>query len=126
MTQAVLEGVAFSLRDCLDALTDSGTHIDSADVIGGGSRSHAWIAIIAAVLDLPMHRLAAGEQGPAFGAARLARMAVTNEAPDAVCTPSVREETILPDPALVEAYARRIVEYRSLAAVATLRTEPAG
>ena len=50
LTQAVLEGVAFSLRDCLDALSASGTRIEAADVIGGGSRSRAWIAIIAAVL----------------------------------------------------------------------------
>ena len=66
------------------------------------------------MLDLPLHRLAAGEQGGAFGAARLARMAVTGEAPDAVCLPPVREETILPDPALADAYAQRIVQYRAL------------
>ena len=114
LTQAVLEGVAFSLRDCLDALAASGTRIAGADVIGGGSRSRAWVAIIASVLDLPLHRLAAGEQGGAFGAARLARMAVTGEAPDAVCLPPVREETILPDPALADAYAQRIVQYRAL------------
>ena len=39
LTQAVLEGVAFSLRDCLDAIEASGTRIEAADVIGGGSRS---------------------------------------------------------------------------------------
>jgi xylulokinase len=114
LTQAVLEGVAFSLRDCLDALVASGTRIEAADVIGGGSRSRAWVAIIAAVLGIPLHRLATGEHGGAFGAARLARMAVTGEAPDAVCTPSLRVETILPDPALAEAYAPRIAEYRGL------------
>jgi len=52
-------------------------------VIGGGSRSRTWIAIIAAVLGIPLHRLADGEHSSAFGAARLARMAVTGEAPDA-------------------------------------------
>ena len=44
LTQAVLEGVAFSFRDCLDALRTAGTVINSADVIGGGSRSPTWIA----------------------------------------------------------------------------------
>ena len=114
LTQAVLEGVAFSMRDCLDALAASGTRIGIADVIGGGSRSRAWIAIIASALDLPLRRLAAGEHGGAFGAARLARMAVTGEAAEAVCTPPAREETIEPEPALVDAYAGRIERYRSL------------
>ncbi len=79
LTQAVLEGVAFSFRDCLDALTASGTHVHEADVIGGGSRSRTWIAILAAVLGIRLHRLADGEHGGAFGAARLARLAVTGE-----------------------------------------------
>ena len=57
---------------------------------------------------------AAGETGGAFGAARLARMAVTGEAPDVVCTPPVRAETIPPDPALTSAYAERLAVYRSL------------
>jgi len=114
LTQAVLEGVAFSLRDCLDALVASGTRIEAADVIGGGSRSRAWVAIIAAALDLPLHRLAGGEHGGAFGAARLARMAVTEEAPDAVCTPAARTETILPDTVLAAAYTQRIAQYRAL------------
>jgi xylulokinase len=114
LTQAVLEGVAFSLRDCLDALADSGTRIEAADVIGGGSRSRAWIGIIASVLGIGLHRLADGEHGGAFGAARLARMAATGETPDAVCTPPARVETILPDPALAQAYAPRIAQYRLL------------
>jgi xylulokinase len=114
LTQAVLEGVAFSLRDCLDALKASGTCIEAADVIGGGSRSRAWIGIIAAALNIPLHRVTAGEHGGAFGAARLARMAVTGEAPEAVCVAPAREETILPDPALAEAYAARIAQYRAL------------
>jgi xylulokinase len=114
LTQAVLEGIAFSLRDCLDALKASGTHIEAADVIGGGSRSRVWIGIIAAALNVPLHRVTAGEHGGAFGAARLARMAVTGEAPEAVCVAPTREETILPSPALAEAYAARIAQYRAL------------
>ena len=114
LTQAVLEGVAFSLRDCLDALAASGTRIEAADVIGGGSRSRGWITIIAAALGIPLHRLAAGEHGGAFGAARLARMAVTGEAAGAVCVPPARAETVAPDPALADAYAARIARYREL------------
>ncbi len=114
MTQAVLEGVAFSFRDCLDALAASGTGITEADVIGGGSRSRVWIAIIASALGIPLHRLADGETGGAFGAARLARMAVTGESPKSVCIPPARVETILPDPDLVSAYAIQQRRYRAL------------
>jgi xylulokinase len=114
LTQAVLEGVAFSFRDCLDALAAAGTVIAEADVIGGGSRSAVWIAIIASALGIKLHRLAEGEHGGAFGAARLARMAVTGEDPRTVCTPPIRIETILPDPALAQAYAIRQRHYRAL------------
>ncbi len=114
LTQAVLEGVAFSMRDCLDALLSSGTHIDSAAVIGGGSRSRTWIAIIASALNLPLKRLAAGETGGAFGAARLARMAVTGESPESVCVPPETVETVEPDAALAALYDERIARYRAL------------
>ena len=114
LTQAVLEGVAFSLRDCLDALRAAGTTIAEADVVGGGSRSTIWIAIIAAVLGIPLHRIADGEHGGAFGAARLARLAATGEAASDICLKPARLETIAPDQALAEAYAERILRYRSL------------
>ncbi|MCQ8239702.1 xylulokinase [Rhizosaccharibacter radicis] len=114
MTRAVLEGVAFSMRDCLDALAGAGTRIGEADVIGGGSRSRAWTTIMATVLDMPLHRLADGETGGAFGAARLARLAVTGEDPAAVCLPPRRTETIMPDPAMAEALRARLHRYRAL------------
>ncbi len=114
LTQAVLEGVAFSFRDCLNCLAASGTHIASADVIGGGSRSDAWIAILASVLGITLHRLAEGAQEAAFGAARLARLAATGEAPETICTPPERLEAIAPDPALTDAYAAHLARYRAL------------
>jgi xylulokinase len=114
LTQAVLEGVAFSLRDCLDALAASGTVIRQAAVIGGGSRSRTWVRITAAALSIPLHRIASGEHGGAFGAARLARMAVTGETPEVVCVPPAIEETVAPDPELADAYAGRIARYRAL------------
>src|SRR5262245_27674378 len=61
LSQAVMEGVAFALRDCLDALRAAGTNLSAADAIGGGSRSALWLKIIANVLDLPIHRLADSE-----------------------------------------------------------------
>jgi xylulokinase len=125
LTQAVLEGVAFSFRDCLDALAASGTHLSEADVIGGGSRARSWVVVIAAVLGIPLHRLADGEHGGAFGAARLARLALTGEDPGSVCAPPQRLETIEVDPALADAYAEYLAGYRALYPALTRFARPA-
>jgi len=85
-----------------------------ADVIGGGSRSRFWIAVLANVLGFPLHRLAEGETGGAFGAARLGRLAATGEAPDTVCTPPERVETIEPNAELAGAYAEALGAWRKL------------
>ncbi|MGJ4951732.1 xylulokinase [Bradyrhizobium sp. HKCCYLS20291] len=114
IVQAVLEGVAFALADCRDALTDTGLVIAEADAIGGGSRSDLWLAILASVLDIPIHRLADGETGAAFGAARLARLAVTGEAIATVCTPPARMRTFAPAPGLAADYAERLLRWRGL------------
>ena len=118
LTHAILDGVAFSVRDCLDALAASGTIIESAGIIGGGARSPAWLRIIAATLGIPLQRLPNAEHSVALGAARLARLALTGELATAVCPPPEPLETILPDPALAAAYAHRLLAYR--AAVAAL------
>ncbi len=113
LTQAILDGVAFSLRDCLDALAASGTVIESAGVIGGGARSPAWLSIVAAALAIPLRRLAGAEHSVALGAARLARMAATGEPPDIVCTAPEPLEVVEPEPALARAYADRLTAYRA-------------
>lgn len=114
IVQAVLEGVAFALADCRDALADAGIAVTEADVIGGGSRSRFWLAVLANVLNLPIHRFAEGQTGAAFGAARLGRLAVTGEAIVAVCTPPRRIETFEPEGMLVDAYAERLPAWREL------------
>jgi xylulokinase len=114
LTQAVLEGVAFAVKDCLAALAAAGTHIRAADAIGGGARSRIWLQIMASVLGLPLHRLEAGEAGAALGAARLGRMAATGEHPSSVCRPPRRVETIDPQPDFVARYEALYRRYRSL------------
>jgi len=114
VARAAIEGVAFALADGLAALEDKGPRIGALAVIGGGARSSAWCHIIAAALQrtlvLPRH----GENGPAFGAARLARMAVDRiDAAQALAKPVVAE-TIEPDAALVAALSRRRTLFRAL------------
>jgi xylulokinase len=114
LAQAVLEGVAFSFADAKQCLAQAGTQLTHAGMIGGGSRSTFWTKIFASVLDVPLMRYEGSDKGPAFGAARLARLASTGEAPEAVCTAPAVIETIEPDPRLVELYAPRIEAFRSL------------
>ncbi len=115
LTHAVLDGVAFSLRDCLDALAASGTVIDSAGIIGGGARSPAWLRIIAATLAIPLRRLPDAEHAVALGATRLARLAHTGEPPASICRPATALELVHPDPALTAAYAARLPAWRAAA-----------
>ncbi len=103
--RAVLEGVAYAFADGQDALVAAGTAIDSVSVIGGGARSRLWGRILAAVLDRPLTYHAEGEIGPAFGAARLARLAVTGEDPEAVCKAPPVSHVVEPDPGLRDAFA---------------------
>lgn len=114
LTQAVLEGVAFAFRDCLRVLADAGTTVDRAFAVGGGSRSEAWLAILAAVLDRPLDVTAEGDFGGAFGAARLGRIAATGDDPFETLTSPPVARTVEPDRALAAAYAERYPRYRAL------------
>lgn len=102
---AVLEGVAFAHADGLDVLRDAGTSVDRLSVIGGGSRSRFWGQIIASALGVSLDYLVGSDVGPAMGAAHLARMAATAEAPADVCKRPDILETITPDPRLADALA---------------------
>lgn len=112
--QAVLEGVAFAFRDGMDALIDSGAHIDSITVIGGGAKSHYWGKILASVLDRPLVYRDGGEVGPAYGAARLAQLADIDASIEAVCTAPAILHVEEPEDRLVEHYAHRMPRFRSL------------
>jgi xylulokinase len=112
--QAVLEGVAYAFRDGLDALTDSGAEIATITVIGGGARSAYWGRVLSAVLGRPLIYRDGGEIGPAFGAARLARLANTGASVEEVCAAPPITATIAPDPRLADHHAARIGTYRSL------------
>ncbi|OWV89503.1 xylulose kinase [Rhizobium sp. R635] len=114
LTQAVLEGVSFAIRDNLEALRSAGTGISRVTAIGGGSRSHYWLASIATALGVPVDLPADGDFGAAFGAARLGLIAATGADPIAVCTPPVTAGTIEPVAALKGAYEDAYKRYRAL------------
>ncbi len=112
--RAVLEGVAFAFADSQDALIEAGADIEMVSVIGGGARSPLWGEILASALGQRLTYYKDGEVGPAFGAARLARLAVSDEAPIDICIQPDVESVIVPNPDLRDLYQTKLAEYRRL------------
>ena len=114
LVQAVLDGVVFSLMDAQRALGSAGLRVEAIAAVGGGARSRFWMKLIAGALRLPIRIHAGADKGPAFGAARLGRLALTGESPRAVCRKPLVDAVIEPDMALGEAYGARFERYRAL------------
>ena len=108
MTLAMLEGVAFALRDCLEAAKKNGAKIPRTKLCGGGAKSKLWRQIIANVMNMPVD-IPQTEQGPSYGAAMLAMVGcgeykTVQEAASAI----VRvKETVLPVPEIAAAYEQK-------------------
>ena len=114
IAQAVLEGVGFALRDGMEALLASSAPIDSIAVIGGGARSAYWGNILSSILRRPLIYRDAGTVGPAYGAARLARMAVDGTSIEDVCKPPPILQVVEPDEPVAELYDHKFHRYRCL------------
>ena len=113
LTQAVMEGVGFALRDNLEALKSTGTDLGAVLAIGGGTGSRFWLESLATILDLPLKLPAQGEFGAALGAARLAMAATGHSVTDIMGAPQVAT-TIDPRADLTPAYAEAYAKYRAL------------
>ena len=115
LTQAVLEGVAFALRDCCEIARAQGIDLQETMICGGGAKSPLWRKIIANVLNLRVH-VPACEEGPGMGAAMLAMVACgiypsTEAAAKAIVKIKSTEE---PDPDLTACYNERYQLFRKL------------
>jgi xylulokinase len=111
LARAVMEGVAFGLRDSLELLRELGVAAQVGRVSGGGARSDLWVRIVASALRLPIERMQL-EEGAAYGAALLAGVHadVFADLSDAVERCVRVRETIGPEWDYEDAYAR----FRSL------------
>lgn len=114
VVKAVLEGVGFSLREAREAIEAAGTPIAELAVIGGGTRSDLWLQLLASIIDRPLVRYRDSDTGPAFGAARLARLAVTGEFPEEICQTPPLDAIFKPDTVLAKRYTRAYERYRQL------------
>jgi xylulokinase len=106
LARAVLEGVAFGLRDALDLVVEMGGRPASGRVSGGGGRGTLWLEIVASVLGIPLE-LTRADEGAAYGAALLGGIAagVWGDVREAVDTSVHVTRTIEPRPDWVERYA---------------------
>jgi xylulokinase len=111
LARAVMEGVAFGLRDSLELLRDLGVEASAGRISGGGARSELWVRIVASALRLPIERTQL-EEGAAYGAALLAgvKAGVFADVADAVERCVRVRETIEPEWDYEDTYAR----FRSL------------
>src|SRR3984957_6680986 len=114
VARAVMEGVALTLADARDCLAEAGVEIERVGLIGGGAKSLLWTRMIAAATGFTVVRMKGGEMGPAYGAARLARIAATGESPEAVCLPSQIADVTEPDPKLADLFARQRERFTAL------------
>ena len=115
LTQAVLEGVAFAIRDMVEVARDLGVVIDSSKVCGGGAKSSLWKKMIANILNAELQCLES-EQGPGMGGAMLAMVACgeygsVQEACDKLVNIA---STVKPEPELVAKYEARYQQFKKI------------
>ena len=115
MTQAVLEGVAFAIRDSFEIARSLGIPITRTKICGGGAKSPLWKKIIANVMNLKVD-VPENEEGPSMGGAMLAAVGC-GEYPDVetICNKLVRVvDTVEPEPELVAKYEEKYRKFRKL------------
>ncbi|HBI73996.1 MAG TPA: xylulokinase [Lachnospiraceae bacterium] len=115
MTQAVLEGVAFALRDSFEITKSLGVQIDRIRINGGGAKSPLWCKIIADVLNVKVDKINS-EEGPAFGAAILAAVGCGKYASvEEACAKLIKViSTTDQDPKIVELYNKKYEVFKQL------------
>ncbi len=113
LTHAVMDGVAFALKDCMEALEAAGSRVDRLTAVGGGSRSTVWLEIIASLLDVTIDIPADGDFGASLGAARLGQAAAMGTT-DGIFTPPPIRTSIEPRSELTNAYADAYGRWRKL------------
>lgn len=113
MGLAVMEGVAFGLRDCLEVARAGGVRVTRTRICGGGARSAVWRKVVANVLGMPVDTVAT-EKGPSYGAALLAMVGCgAYDSVRAACDACVSlSGTTLPDKKLTADYDKRYNVFR--------------
>lgn len=115
MVQAILEGVAFAVRDNFEVAKEQGIELQVSTLCGGGAKSPLWRKILANVLNMEI-AIPMAEEGPGFGGAMLAMVGNGKYADVAACADAFVhiKEVIHPDEELVALYEKQYQKYRML------------
>ena len=115
MTRAILEGVAFSLRDTFEIMKDMGMDISEITLNGGGARSDLWCQIMADVLNVKVNKVNSAD-GPAYGAAILSAVGYgLFDSVDKACNTFIKTtNTIEPNEAQVLVYNEKYNKFKKL------------
>ena len=115
LTQAVLEGVAFAIRDSFEVAKGLGIDIRRSKICGGGAKSPLWKKILANIMNLKVDVIES-EEGPALGGAMLAAVGC-GEYPDVetIARKVVKVvDTVEPEPELVAKYEERYQKFKKI------------
>ena len=115
MLQAVLEGVAFAIRDSFEVAKSLGVNIPRSNICGGGSKSPLWKTMLANILGIPLDMVST-EQGPGYGGAILAMVAAGEFASvQEACSALISvADTVEPDPQLAALYEERYQQFKQI------------
>ncbi len=115
MTQAVLEGVAFALRDSFEVAKSLGIRIERTKICGGGAKSPLWKKIIANIMNIKVDVIES-EEGPALGGAMLAAVACGEyESVEAAAEKLVKVvDTVEPTPEIAAKYEERYQQFKEI------------
>ena len=115
LTQAVLEGVAFAIRDSVEVARSLGITINSSKICGGGAKSPLWKRIFANVLNCELE-IPVSEQGPGMGGAMLAMVTCGEYDSVKTCCAKLTSvaSTVKPEPALVAKYEAKYQQFKKI------------
>ena len=115
MTQAVLEGVAFAIRDSFEVAKDLGINITETKICGGGAKSPLWRKIIANVLGIKVN-IIESEEGPGLGGAMLAAVACGEYASVEEAAAKIVKviDCVEPDAALTAKYDAKYAKFKEI------------
>ena len=115
MTQAMLEGVAFAIRDSFEVAKGLDVAVPRSNICGGGSKSPLWRQIVANVLGVPLDIVETSE-GPGYGGALLAMVScgAYPSVADACAALVHIKDTVEPDAALTAKYEARYQQFRQI------------
>ena len=115
MTQAILEGVAFAIKENIEIAKSMGVKIERSTVCGGGARSRLWLKILANVLNMPLD-IPKTEEGPSYGGAMLCMVADGEYECVEECAKTLLsiKETVYPDEEISARYAEQYAKFEKI------------